>query len=292
MQVTENNRALFSISFCVRWSSHPWTRRATPTCRGLWSRVKRPREESTPSTRPLFSNIHPPCPLLCVCAFQRLPCTGAPPRSWARATHAAASPHRLKNKKQKHPAPPPLAEPVHCMMTFGAALSLSSFSLSPLLSFCFCSKPLFGPGPQSPACRAGAWPLNPGLWCTSLSPPVGETVHLFFHFLSVGQSAVNQSVVLLPAPCFVLFFSSCLWVQPFGFVSLLLFFSRLPPSLAFVCISAPFVKLPPDSFKEICYQNTAKRCDSVLAVCWAPSGSWQWRGLLSENDNWREVQTF
>ncbi|CAG12552.1 unnamed protein product, partial [Tetraodon nigroviridis] len=49
------------------WNSHPWTRRATPTCRGLWSRVRRPKEESTPSTRPLFSNIDPPCPLLCVC---------------------------------------------------------------------------------------------------------------------------------------------------------------------------------------------------------------------------------
>lgn len=129
-----------SPSFCIRWSSRPWTRRATPTCRGLWSRVRRPREESTPSTRPLFSNIHPPCPLLCVCAFQRLPCTGAPPRSWARATHAAASPHRLKNKKTKHPAPPPLAEPVHCMMTFGVALSLYSFSLS-LLSLLFLLSP-------------------------------------------------------------------------------------------------------------------------------------------------------
>lgn len=88
----------------VRWSSHPWTRRATPMCRGLWSRVRRPREESTPSTRPLFSNIDPPCPLLCVCAFQRLPFTGAPPRSWAQATHAAASPHRLK--KQNVPPRP------------------------------------------------------------------------------------------------------------------------------------------------------------------------------------------
>lgn len=83
-------------TLCVRWSSHPWIRRAMPTCRGLWSQVRRPKEESTPSTRPLFSNIHPPCPILCVCAFQRLPCTGAPPRSWARATHAAAPPHRLK----------------------------------------------------------------------------------------------------------------------------------------------------------------------------------------------------
>lgn len=67
----------------VRWSSRPWTRRATPTCRGLWSRVRRPREESTPSTRPLFSNIDPPCPLLCVCAFQRLPPLPGPPRPGA-----------------------------------------------------------------------------------------------------------------------------------------------------------------------------------------------------------------
>lgn len=139
----------------VRWSSRPWTRRATPTCRGLWSRVRRPREESTPSTRPLFSNIHPPCPLLCVCAFQRLPCTGAPPRSWARATHAAASPHRLKKTKQNkktitsRPAPP-LAEPVHCMMTFGAALSLSSFSSSSLLSLSFLLSPTPHPLPSSP----------------------------------------------------------------------------------------------------------------------------------------------
>lgn len=97
----------------VRWSSHPWTRRATPTCRGLWSRVRRPREESTPSTRPLFSNIDPPCPLLCVCAFQRLPFTGAPPRSWAQATHAAASPHRLKKNETSRPAPVSWAWPLH-----------------------------------------------------------------------------------------------------------------------------------------------------------------------------------
>lgn len=142
----------------VRWSSHPWTRRATPTCRGLWSRVRRPREESTPSTRPLFSNIDPPCPLLCVCAFQRLPFTGAPPRSWAQATHAAASPHRLK--KTKHPAPPPLVEPDHCMMTFGAALSQLSFLL-----------PSRAPLPSRPSCLQG--------WRMSFEPEA--TVHFCLH---------------------------------------------------------------------------------------------------------------
>lgn len=164
MQVIENNLALllllslsasspFPSLFCVRWSSRPWTRRATPTCRGLWSRVRRPREESTPSTRPLFSNIHPPCPLLCVCAFQRLPCTGAPPRSWARATHAAASPHRLKNKnKTSRPAPVSRACPLHDDV-WRCAVSLFFLLVSSL--FCFCSPPLW-PRPRPPACRAGA----------------------------------------------------------------------------------------------------------------------------------------
>lgn len=149
------------MSFCVRWSSHPWTRRATPMCRGLWSRVRRPREESTPSTRPLFSNIHPPCPLLCVCAFQRLPCSGAPPRSWAQATYAAVSPHRLKNKnKTSRPAPFSQACPLHDDVW---RCSVSLFSLSPI--FIFLLSP-FWPGSHHPACKAGAWPLNPGLRCT------------------------------------------------------------------------------------------------------------------------------
>lgn len=124
--------------FCVRWSSRPWTRRATPTCRGLWSRVRRPREESTPSTRPLFSNIHLPCPLLCVCAFQRseaLYWGPAPELGSSDARRRVTSPAEKQNKTP----PPPIAEPVHCMMTFGAALSLSlslsSSSSSSLSSF-------------------------------------------------------------------------------------------------------------------------------------------------------------
>lgn len=207
-----------------------------PTCRGLWSQVRRPKEESTPSTRPLFSNIHPPCPILCVCAFQRLPCTGAPPRSWARATHAAAPPHRLKKKKKKiklkkHLAPPPIAEPVHCMMTFGAALSLSSFSLS-LLSFISALPPSLWPGPHPPACRAGAWPLNPGLWCTSVSTCRGNGQLCFStSCLSVSQQSTTR-LFCFQFLVFFVSFSSCLWVQPFGFVSLLLFSSNcLHPSL-------------------------------------------------------------
>lgn len=124
---------LFFISFCARWSSRPWTRRATPTCHGLSSRVRRPREESTPSTRPLFSNIHPPCLHSCVCVpFRGGPVPGPCP-GVGHKRRTLPSPHRLKitktKKKEKktiHPAP--LDEPVQCMMMFGAALSLSSFS--------------------------------------------------------------------------------------------------------------------------------------------------------------------
>lgn len=115
-----------------------------PTCRGLWSQVRRPKEESTPSTRPLFSNIHPPCPILCVCAFQRLPCTGAPPRSWARATHAAAPPHRLKKKKKKNlikktSRPDSRACPLHDDV-WRCVVSLFFLLVSSL--FYFCSPPL------------------------------------------------------------------------------------------------------------------------------------------------------
>lgn len=183
--------------------------------------------------------------------------------------------------KTKHPAPPPLAEPVHCMMTFGAALSRSSFSLSPLLSFVF-ALPSLARAPSS--CLQG--------WRMTFEPRA--MVHFsvstcrgnrpFFHFLFVGQSAVNRLVVLLPVSCCCFFFFllmvATVWLRlspPF--------FSWLPPSLFSISLDfSPFVK-------QTCCQNTAKCCDSVLAVRWAQSGSWQW-GMLSKHDNWRKVQTF
>lgn len=140
----ELHRKLFSLclifclgflSVCARWSSRQWTQRAMLTCRGLWSPDRKQREESTPSTRPLFSNIHPPCPLLCVCAFQKLPCIGARPRSWVRATHAAASPHRLKNKYfTPRPLPVSPACPLHdddwrCVLFFFLLSQASSSCL-------------------------------------------------------------------------------------------------------------------------------------------------------------------
>lgn len=247
----ENNLSPSLLRVSVRWSSRPWTRRATPTCRGSWSRVRRPREEQTPSTRPLFSNIQLPCPLLCVCAFQKLACTGAPPRSWARATHAAASPHQLTNKnKTSRPAPPrpQLAEPAHCMMTFGAALSLSPFSLSPPLSF-VSAPPRSLARAHPPACRPGAWPLNPGLCCTSLSPPVGEMVRLSTSCLWVSQQSTSRLLC-------------------FQFSCGVFFFLLLMGATVWLCLAPPFfiltASIPRFSLHFSPFVNL--RCDSVLAV--------------------------
>lgn len=136
-------------------------------------------------------------------------------------------------------------------MTFGAALSL----LSPVSAL-----PLSGPRPIF--LPAG---LAHDLWIQGcgalLSPPVGGMVSSVFP-LPVCRS-VSQLVGLL----FV--FASCWRVKPSRVVSLL-----LPPSLAFIYISAP-------TTWKIWNQNTAKSRNSVLAVCWAECGSWQCGGMLS-----------
>lgn len=202
-----------------------------PMCHGLWSRVRRPREESTPSTRPLFSNIHPPCPLLCVCVpFRGCPVLGPRPG----VGHKRRTPPRHLTGwkiKTKHPAPPLLAKRVHCMMTFGATLSLLLVSYF----FFFCSH-LFGPGPIILPAR-----LAHDLWTQGYSALLASTCRgndLWLHFLFVGQSAVNH------LGCSTLHFFSCWRVQPFGLVSPLLLL--LTASIPFLYISAP-------SQMETCY---------------------------------------
>lgn len=161
---------------------------------------------------------------VCVCAFQRLPCSGAPPRSWAQATYAAASPHRLKNKnKTSRPAPFSQACPLHDDVW---RCSVSLFSLSP---FFFCSH-LFGPGPIILPAR-----LAHDLWTQGYGALLASTCRgndLLLHFLFVGQSAVNH------LGCSTLhFFFPDEGVQPFGLVSPLLLL--LTASIPFLYISAP-----------------------------------------------------
>lgn len=112
-------------------------------CHGLWSLVKRQREESTPSTRPLFSNIHPPCLLLCVCvclsevALYRGP---APESGTSDARRRVTSPA----EKQKFSSPRPAL--------ISRACQLHDDHWRCDVSLLFVLPSLAGPHP--PACRA------------------------------------------------------------------------------------------------------------------------------------------
>lgn len=91
--------------------------------RGSWSQDRKPREESTPSMRQLFSNMHPLSAPVCVCAFQSTPSRGPP---WSHGPSdlwlARVSP------PCSGPACPVLPWPLHDV---AAVLSLSlSHSLS------------------------------------------------------------------------------------------------------------------------------------------------------------------
>lgn len=122
-------------------------------------------------------------------------------------------PRHLTGWKTKHPAPPQLVEPDHCMMTFGAALSA------------FVSAPPSGP-PHHPACEAGACLSNPRLQRTSASTCRGKR----------PVSISEQPAEPLFCSQLLVLFSSCWRVQPFSFVSLLFSPACLHPSL----FSAPF----------------------------------------------------
>lgn len=108
-----------------------------------------------------------------------------------RRTHAA-SPHRLKNKKQNILPRPPLAEPVHCMMKFGTALSLSLLSPCLFFSLFVSALPFFGPGPILLPAGLAHDPGGCGaLLCLHL---LGELSAPFFSPLPVCQSVSGQAV--------------------------------------------------------------------------------------------------
>lgn len=231
----------------VRWSSHPWTRRATPTCRGLWSRVRRPREESTPSTRPLFSNIDPPCPLLCVCAFQRLPFYWGPAPELGTSDARGRVTSPAEKNETSRPAPVSWAWPLHDDVW---RCTLSAFVSAPPSGS--------PPPPVHPACKAGACLLNPRLRCASASTCRGKWPR--YH-----QRAAKRSVVLL-----LVLFSSFWRVQPFSFVSLLFSPACLHPSLfsAFQTLLSTWDQISAQLWQ--CFN-----CPRVQTGCW------KW-GMLSK----------
>lgn len=215
----------------------------------------------------------------CVCVpFRGCPVLGAPAPG---VGHERRTPPRhltgwkIKNKTSS-PAPVSRACPLHDDV-WRCAVSLFFLLVS---LFLFLLAPLFGPGPSS--CLQG-WRMTfepRAVVHFSVSTCRGNGQMRYFHFLFVGQSATNQptnqSVALLLVFFFFLLMDATVWLRlspPF--------FLWPPPSLAFLYISAPFCPTAPDNLNEICNQNTAKSCDSVLAVCRARCGRWQWRGLLS-----------
>lgn len=150
-------------------------------------------------------------------------------------------------EKTKRPAPPPLVEPDHCMMTFGAALSQLSFLLPPR------APPTILPARLAHVFRTRGYGAL-------LPPPVGENGPL--------PSASSQQI-RCSASSLVLF-SSCWRVQPFSFVSLLFspacphpsLFSAIQPLLLtwdqisaklWQCFNCPRVQLGAEN--EGCYQK-------------------------------------
>lgn len=177
-----------------------------------------------------------------MCAFQRLPCTGAPPRSWARVRHAAASPHRLKiTNKISRPAPVSRACPLHddvwrcvvsllspCLFSFVAALpSLARASSSCLQGWRMTFEPWAVVHFSVSTCR-GDGQLRFSTSCLSVSQQSTSRLFCFqllvflfffiFYFLLMGAT-----IWLRLSPPFLL---------------------QLPPSLAFLFISALLSNCP------------------------------------------------
>ncbi len=181
----------------------------------------------------------------CVCVpFRGCPVLGPRPG----VGHERRTPPRhltgwkIKNKTSR-PAPVSRACPLHDDV-WRCAVSLFFLFVSSSL-FRFCSPPLW-PRPHPPACRAGAWPLNPGLWCTSLSPPVGEMVSSVFP-LPVCRSVSGQPVGCSASSFLFLFLFFLLPVDGCNRLASSLssfFLLQLPPSLAFLYISAPLSNCP------------------------------------------------
>lgn len=221
----------------------------------------------------------------CVCVpFRGCPVLGPRPG----VGHERRTPPRhltgwkIKNKTSR-PAPVSRACPLHddvwrCAVSlFFLLVSSLSFLLSPFLA-------------RAPSSCLQGWRMTfepRAMVHFSVSTCRGNG--------SVFPLPVCRSVCSQPVGCSASSYLFCFFLPVDGCnrlaSSLSSFFYWLPPSLTFFTFQ-PLCQTAPDNLNEICYQNTAKRCDSVLAVCWAQSGSWQWWGLLSKHDNWRKGQTF
>lgn len=186
----------------------------------------------------------------CVCVpFRGCPVPGPRPG----VGHERRTPPRhltgWKNKNKKitlkkppsRPAPDSRACPLHddvwrCVVSLFFLLVSSSL-------FYFCSPPSLWPGPHSPACRAGAWPLNPVLWCTSVSTCRGNGQLCFStSCLSVSQQSTTRLF------CFQFLVFLFLFLPVYGCNHLASSLSSFSPPTAsiphFTIHFSPFVQLP------------------------------------------------